>query len=394
MKIFVMYFHRILNLPLDQDYSIFLFGPRGTGKTSYLSKTLPHCLYLDLLDDSLYARLRAKPSRLEKLIPPHYADWIIIDEVQKIPQLLNEVHRLIESKKYRFILTGSSARSLRKKGINLLAGRALRYFMHPLIAQEMGENFEVKQALHSGLLPAAITRSHPDKYLETYAQMYIKEEVAQEGLSRNLDAFIQFLEIASFSQGQLLNYSEISRELGIERRIVSSYFTILEDLLLGVCIRPFTKRAKRKMVAHKKFFYFDVGVFKAIRPMGPFDTVKEVDSAGLETLFFQSVRAVNDYYNLGYAIFFWRTVSGDEVDFVLYGKNGLHAFEIKRGDTIDKKSLSGLKKFQIDYPEAHVHFLYSGDYHEYHDSITVYPFAEALKKLPEILASPAEKSKQ
>lgn len=194
-----MYFHRILSLPLDAtDYSIFLFGPRGTGKTSYLRDRLPDCLYLDLLDDSLYATLQAKPSRLEKLIPPNYTNWIIIDEVQKIPKLLNEVHRLIEHKKFRFILTGSSARSLRKKGVNLLAGRALRYFMHPLIAQEMGDHFDVKQALQIGLLPSAVTRSHPENYLESYTQMYVKEEVAQEGLTRNLESFTHFLEVASF----------------------------------------------------------------------------------------------------------------------------------------------------------------------------------------------------
>ncbi len=380
-----MYFHRILSLPLNERYSIFLFGPRGTGKTSFLKTSLPNALYLDLLDDSIYSRLRAKPSRLEALIPSNYDDWIIIDEVQKIPQLLNEVHRLIEHKKFRFILTGSSARSLRKKGVNLLAGRALRYFMHPLIIQEMGESFDLSDALRIGLLPSAVARPHPEKYLESYAQMYIKEEVAQEGISRHLDSFIEFLEVASFSQAQLVNYSEISRELGIDRRIVSSYFTILEDLLLAECITPFTKRAKRKMVAHKKFFYFDVGVFKATRPMGPLDSAKESDGAGLETLFFQSVRAVNDYYNLGYSLHFWRTSSGDEVDFVLYGKNGLHAFEIKRGDHIEKRALAGLKKFKDDYPEAQVHMLYGGSHYEYHDSITVHPFVEALKKLPQIL---------
>jgi predicted AAA+ superfamily ATPase len=201
------------------------------------------------------------------------------------------------------------------------------------------------------------------------------------------------LEVASFSQGQLVNYSEISRELGIDRRIVRSYFTILEDMLLATCISPFIKRAKRKMVSHQKFYYFDVGVFKAIRPMGPLDTTKEADGAGLETLFLQSVRAVNDYYDLEYSIYFWRSSAGDEVDFILYGKNGLHAFEIKRADHIEKKSLSGLKKFQSDYPEAQLHLLYSGSHYEYHDSIIVHPFVEALKKLPEILGAIEPKNK-
>ena len=218
--------------------------------------------------------------------------------------------------------------------------------MHPLTAQEMEEDFSVKRSLELGLLPAAVTRKHPLKYLDTYAGTYIREEVAQEGILRNVDSFAEFLEVASFSQGHVLNYSEIARELGVSRKVVSSYFTILEDLLIGKRIKPFTKRAKRKIVAHQKFFYFDVGVYKAIRPMGLLDTSKESDGAGLETLFFQSVQAINDYYELDYTTYFWRTATGVEVDFVLYGKNGLHAFEIKRGSHVDKKTLTGLKKFQ------------------------------------------------
>ncbi len=382
-----MKYRRIISLPLelDHDYSLFLFGPRGTGKTSYLRDHLPDALYIDLLDDKFYALLKAKPGRLKSLIPEGYKNWIIIDEIQKIPKLLDEVHRLIELKKYQFILTGSSAGTLRRQGVNLLAGRALRYYMHPLVAQEMGDDFSVQKSLDIGLLPSAVTRQFPHKYLETYAGIYIKEEVAQEGLLRNVDSFAEFMEVASFSQAQLLNYSEISREIGIDRKLVSSYFTILEDLLLGVRIKPFTKRAKRKIVVHQKFFYFDVGVFKAIKPMGPLDTVREADGAGLETLFYQSVQAINDYYELGYKIFFWRTSSGAEVDFVLYGKKGLHAFELKRGDHITKRSLRGLTKFKEDYPEAQLHLLYGGSHYEYHDGITVHPIEEALKKLPEIL---------
>lgn len=384
-----MKYSRLVPLPLelDHEYSLFLFGPRGTGKTSFLRSRLPDALYLDLLDTSLYSILKANPNRLASLIPSGYKNWIILDEVQKIPKLLDEVHRLIELNRYQFILTGSSARSLRREGVNLLAGRALRYYMHPLIAQEMGEDFNVQRSLEVGLLPPAVTRKFPHKYLDTYATTYIKEEVAQEGILRNIDSFVEFLEVASFSQGQLLNYSEIARELGVNRKVVSSYFTILEDLLLAKRIKPFTKRAKRKIVAHQKFFYFDVGVYKAIKPMGPLDSSREADGAGLETLFFQSAQAVSEYYELGYTIYFWRTAAGAEVDFVLYGKNGLHAFEIKRGTHIDKKSLRGLKKFQSDYPDAKLHLLYGGNHYEYHDSITVHPFEQALKKLPEILAS-------
>lgn len=379
-------FKRLLKLPLQGKSSIFLFGPRGTGKTSWIKENMKNALYLDLLDFSLYSSLLANPSRLENLIPKKFDDWIVIDEVQKIPALLNEVHRLIELKKYKFLLTGSSARSLRRKGVNLLAGRALTYIMHPLVVQEIGEDFDFMHAVQFGLLPVAVQEPDAKKYLESYVQTYVKEEVLQEGLTRNIAAFSRFLEIASFSQGQLLNMSEIARELGINRLLVTSYFDILEDLLLGVRISAFTHRAKRKIIAHQKFYFFDNGVYRILRPMGPLDLPEEAEGAGLETLFLQSLLAINDYYELGYTVYFWRTQSGAEVDFVLYGPKGLHAFEIKRSATITSKALKGLKEFQEDYPQAQLHLIYLGKHREYYGDIEVIPFEEALKELPKLLS--------
>jgi len=379
-------FNRIIKLPIDQQNSFFLFGPRGTGKTSWLKKLLPTALYLDLLDFGVYAPLAANPNRLENLIPPDYTDWVIIDEVQRIPELLNEVHRLIENRHIRFILTGSSARSLKRKGTNLLAGRALRYFMHPLVIQEIKSDFDLVHALNFGLLPAAVTHSNPKKYLESYVQTYLREEVQQEGLTRNIGSFTRFLEVASFSQGQVLNMSEIARELSINRLIVSNYFDILEDLLLATRIDAFGLRAKRKVVAHQKFYFFDTGVYKVLRPMGPLDSQEEFEGSALETLFFQSLSAINDYYALDYKIYFWRTSTGQEVDFVIYGPNGLHAFEIKRSAKISNKSLDGLKAFSEDYPEAKLHILFLGKQREYYGNITAIPFQEALTELPNIIS--------
>lgn len=378
-------FNRILKLPLNGQSSIFLFGPRGTGKTSWIKTHLADFLYLDLLDFSLFSSLSADPSRLENLIPKNYANWVVIDEVQRVPELLNEVHRLIESKKLRFLLTGSSARALRRRGVNLLAGRALRYNMHPLVIQEIGESFELMHALQFGLLPTAVTQADPKKYLETYVQTYLREEVLQEGLTRNVGSFTRFLEIASFSQGNILNFSEIARELAINRLVVANYFDILEDLLLAIRIAPFTHRAKRKMVAHQKFYFFDAGVYRFLRPMGPLDSPEEAEGAGLETLFLQSLRAINDYYDLGYTIYFWRTSTGTEVDFILYGPKGLHAFEIKRSSQVQNKSLKGLREFKEDYPEAQLHFIFLGKHKEYHNDINAIPFETALQELPKIL---------
>lgn len=379
-------FNRILKLPLEGRTSIFLFGPRGTGKTSWIKAHLPDAVYLDLLDFSIYSMLSADPSRLVNLIPTQYTSWIVIDEVQRVPELLNEVHRLIESKKYRFLLTGSSARSLKKMGTNLLAGRALRYMMHPLVVQEIGDAFNFEHALTYGMLPMAVTHQDPRKYLETYVQTYIREEVLQEGLTRNIGAFTRFLEVAAFSQGNMLNVAEIARELGINRLVTANYFDILDDLLLATRITPFAQRSKRKLIAHQKFFFFDTGVYRGLRLTGPLDTPEEIDGAGLETLFFQSLRAINDYFNLGYSIHFWRTHSGIEVDFVLYGPRGLHAFKIKRASRVQPKMLKGLTEFGKDYPEAKKHLIYLGKHKEYHGDVTVIPFVDALKELPTLLA--------
>jgi uncharacterized protein len=327
-----------------------------------------------------------QPQKLGESILPDHSQWIIIDEVQRIPELLNEIHRLIEGRKLRFILTGSSARSLRRKGVNLLAGRALMYHMHPLVIQEIGDKFNLNHALQFGLLPAAVTQKDPRSYLDSYMQTYVREEVLQEGLTRNVGAFASFLETASFSQGQVLNVAEIARELFLNRATVDQYFSILEDLLIAVRVPPFTQRAKRRMIRHQKFYFFDTGVYRVIRPRGILDTENELDGPGLETLFLQSVRALNDYLKLGYKIFYWRTEAGAEVDFVLYGPRGFHAFEIKRSLNVSSQSLKGLRAFANDYPEAKLHFLYLGSMKSYQDGITAYPFAEALTELVNILS--------
>ncbi len=345
-------------------------------------------MYVDLLEFSIYKDLHSDPARLAKFIPPNYRDWIVIDEVQRVPELLNEVHRLIESRHYKFLLTGSSARKLRRKGVNLLAGRALNYHMHPLIYQELGDAYSSQHALRLGMLPATFSKPNPEKYISAYAETYFREEVLQEGLTRNVGAFSHFLEVASFSQGTTINMSEIARELAIDRQVVSNYFSILEDMLLAVRVPVFSRRAKRKLVAHPKFYYFDVGVFQSLRPRGPLDTEAEINGAALETLVLQSLRAINDYQQLDYTISYWRTSNGIEVDFILYGKHGMHAIEIKNTSKITNKMLRSLKAFKQDYPPASCYLIYCGEHVEYHDDITVLPLEIALARLPELLTKP------
>ncbi|MEA1933955.1 MAG: AAA family ATPase [Thermodesulfobacteriota bacterium] len=378
-------FSRLLKIPVNNNKSFFLFGPRGTGKTTWIKSVFSEAVYFDLLKFDLYNDLLARPGRLENLIPQGFQNWIILDEIQRIPELLNEVHRLIETFHYKFILTGSSARTLRKKGVNLLAGRALTYKMYPLTAVELGDSFCLKKSLAWGHLPSISSEKNPNLFLKAYVQTYLREEILQEGLTRNLGSFSRFLETASFSQGSVLNITEIARESGIERMRVTNYFSILEDLLLASLLPVFTRRAKRRMISHPKFYFFDVGIFRTLRPMGPLDSPQEAEGPGLETLCFQELSAINDYYNYEYNLYYWRTSNGVEVDFILYGPKGLLAFEIKRSSRISKKDLNGLKLFANDYPEAKLYMLYGGSRQEYVNNISILPVEKGLKELPSIL---------
>lgn len=377
-------YNRILKV--EDNVSFFLFGARGTGKTSWVRKHFPDALYFDLLHDDTYTELLARPSRLEDKIPQSFNNWVIIDEIQKVPALLNEVHRLIENKKLKFILTGSSARTLRRKGVNLLAGRALTYHLYPLTALELGKDFDLVRSLKMGNLPAVITHSNPEKYLKTYIKTYLREEVLQEGLTRNISLFTRFLETASFSQGETLNYTNIASEVGHNRHSITLFFDILEDLLIGYRIHAFTKRAKRDVTVSPKFYYFDTGIYRALRPKGPLDSESEGDGPGLETVFLEEVKAINDYFNLGYEIFYWRTREKDEVDFILYGDKGLYAFEIKRKAHLSSNDFKGLKLFMNDYPMAKPFLLYGGSQSYYENDIRVEPFATFITQLVEVLA--------
>ncbi len=367
---------RLLERPGSQSF--FLFGPRGTGKTAWVGAALPGALTFDLLDGRTYERLLADPALLDELIAASHRDWVVIDEVQRVPAVLDEVHRLIEKRKLRFVLTGSSARKIRRGGVNLLAGRALTRFMHPLTAQELGQDFDLRRAVRIGGLPFAWTSETPDDYLSAYVATYLREEVLQEGLTRNLAAFSRFLEAAAFSQAAVLNMAAVARDSGVAAKVAENYFTILEDLLIAVRIPAFTKRAKRRVVLHPKFFFFDAGVFRALRPRGPLDSPEEVDGPAIETVVLAHLRAWNDYRRLGYTIHYWRTPEGDEVDFVLHGERGLHAIEVKRSTRIRPVDLKGLIRFGEDYPKARRLLLHAGNRRWHESGVDVFPLAEAL----------------
>ena len=377
---------RLLEAPASGGQSFFLLGPRGTGKTTWLKQRFPNALYLDLLDHALYLDLLTRPQRLRELIPPRHDDWVVLDEVQRVPLVLNEVHRLIETEQRRFILTGSSARSLRRRGVNLLAGRARTYHLYPLTAAEVGADFSLERALVHGQLPSVYTQPDPKRYLASYVESYLRQEVLEEGRTRNLATFSRFLECASFSQAALLNVAEVARDVGVDRKTAAAYFDLLEDLLIAARVPIFTRRAKRRMTAHAKFFLFDAGVYRTIRPAGPLDSPEEMDGAALETLVYQELRAHIAYRALDLTLYTWRTAAGAEVDFIAYGGDGLFAIEVKRRRKIRQTDLHALRQFKLDYPMARCVLLFGGERREYRDGIELLPVAEALADPTLVLA--------
>ncbi|MFN7906199.1 MAG: ATP-binding protein [Pseudobdellovibrionaceae bacterium] len=371
-------YSRIFEPP--EDSSFFLFGARGTGKSSWLRIHFNQSNYIDLLDDEVFNNLNAHPKNISDYIQNAKVP-ILIDEVQKAPHLLDEVHRLIELKKYRFVLTGSSARKLKKVGTNLLAGRAYTYHFHPLTSSEMGKDFRLNHALKYGLLPMATQARDPKKYLQSYVATYLKEEVQQEGLVRSLPSFGRFLQAASFSQASPLNVSQVAADCSVERKVVEDYFSILRDLLLSVELPIFGKKSKRELIKKSKFFFFDCGVYRAIKPRGPLDSESEINGSSLETLVMQNIRALNDYNSWQYEMFYWHTRKHEEVDLILYGPMGLIAIEVKSSARLRKEDFYSLKLFKEDYPVAKTLLIYGGTEEKSIHGVQIIPASLFFQKI-------------
>lgn len=352
-------FKRFFN---EQAQSFFLFGPRGTGKSSLMRVMYPDALWIDLLNPEIFRSYAARPERLFDIVRGNVEKKIVvIDEVQKAPELLSVVHALIEEKLgLQFVLTGSSSRKIRATGANLLGGRALQRHLHPFMAAELGSAFSLEQALQTGMLPLLTESPNAANSLQAYVNLYLREEIQAEGLVRNLESFSRFLESISFSHASLLNVTNISRECEVKRKTVENYIEILEDLLLAYRLPIFSKRAKRELSTHPKFYLFDAGVFRALRPKGPLDSTDEINGAALEGLVAQHLRAWNDYSSEKHDIGFWRTRSGLEVDFVVYGVTGFWALEVKNSTRIHPADTKPLEAFLTDYPMAQGILLYRG----------------------------------
>lgn len=364
------------------DQSYFLFGPRGTGKSTWLASHYPQALYIQLLNPEVLREYLAYPERLGPKVRGAGCQCIIIDEIQKAPALLSVVHQLIEEKQgWQFILTGSSARKLKRAGVDLLAGRALVKHLHPFMAAELGDDFHFEQALLHGLVPLIVESQTIDETLKAYIQLYVQEEVKAEGLVRNIGDFLRFLEVVSFSQGSMINISNIARECAVSRKLIEGYLSVLQDLLISYHLPVFSVRAKRSTVVHEKFYFFDVGVYRSLRQMGLLDQPSEIDGPGLEGLVLQHLRAWNDYQGGPHKLYFWRTQHGVEVDFILYGKNSLYAIEVKYAKKVYPKDIKSLQAFCEDYPEATPILLYQGHERLQMGSVICIPVSDFLKNL-------------
>jgi predicted AAA+ superfamily ATPase len=362
--------------------SFFLFGPRGTGKSTWLRHELPQALFVDLLRPEVYRDMHARPERLRELVQGSAdRNTFVVDEVQRVPELLNVVHQMMAWPEPRqFVLTGSSARKLRRGGVDLLAGRAILRTLHPFMAAELPE-FRLEEALRLGLLPLVFSSDRQEDTLRAYASLYLEQEVQLEGWSRNIGNFARFLEAVSFSHGAILNVSNVARECQIERKTVAAYVEVLEDLLLAFRLPVFTRRARRQTISHPKFYLFDAGVFRTLRPRGPLDRPAEIEGAALEGLVAQHLRAWIAYSESDAALFYWRTRSGVEVDFVVYGSAGFWAIEVKNAARVHPGDLRGLQSFVADYPECEALLLYRGEDRLRLNDLQCIPVQEFLTQL-------------
>jgi uncharacterized protein len=363
--------------------SYFLFGPRGTGKSTWVKNEYPDSLYIDLLMTDIFRTYSATPELLVKYLDANSEKkTVVIDEIQRVPELLSVIHALIEQQRgIQFVMTGSSARKLKRTGVDLLAGRAIKEAMHPFMASELGEFFNLEKALRYGMLPLIWNAVEIEKVLDSYVDLYIMEEVQFEGLVRNVGSFSRFLSIIAFSHAGALNVSTIARDCEVKRSIVENYLEILKDLLLTYLIPVFTNRAKRALASHPKLYLFDSGVFRALRRTGPMDMEQELDGGAIEGLVLQHLKAWCDYSSGKYQISYWRTKAGLEVDFIIYGEGGFWAIEVKNNKKVFSSDLRGLKHFSEDYPECTPLLLYRGKDKLMEDGILCMPCEDFLKQL-------------
>jgi predicted AAA+ superfamily ATPase len=342
-------FTRRLRLPPPGTETFFLWGPRQTGKTTLLQAVYPDALWIDLLRAEEYRRYVQNPELLrEELAARPSVRQVVIDEVQKVPQLLDEAHWLHERRGIRLALCGSSARKVKRGQANLLGGRAVRYELLGLTAREIGRAFDLDRMLNHGYLPLIYLSDEPRRLLNSYVADYLKEEVAAEGLVRTLPVFSEFLNIAALSDAEIVNFSTIARECGVSSHTVKGYFGILEDTLLGRWLPAYTRRPKRRVIGAPKFYFADTGVVNHLARRGDLHRGSELYGKAFENWVFHELRAHNAYTERFATLSYWRLASGIEVDFIV---NDMQlAIEVKASAKITADHLKGLRSLAQDHP--------------------------------------------
>lgn len=342
--------NRILQISSELDDSIFLFGARQTGKSTILRQQFPKAVYIDLLDTEVKSRLSRRPVLLYETIKDKPENTlVIIDEIPEVPELLNEVHRLISERHIIFILCGSSARKLKRKGKNTLGGRALPVYLYPFVSAEIPD-FDIDHAVSYGMIPSHYLAKNPQRRLAAYIQVYLKEEIKEEALVRNLNAFQRFLEVAALTDGEMVNNNNIAQDCGVSATTVSAYFDILEDTLIGYRIPAFAKVMKRRLVQAPRFYYFDVGIANHL--LHRKELVRGTTDYGhaFEHLIVQEIYAWIHYTHSEEQLSYWRTYTGLEVDVVI--GDARVAIEIKSVEEVMTRHLKGLKAFGEEHPQS------------------------------------------
>jgi len=359
--------------------SVFFWGARQTGKSTLLKEQFPNALWFDLLLSSDYKRLLENNGMIREMVSANEnIKTVVIDEIQRLSELLNEIHWLIVNKGIRFILSGSSPRKILRSGANLLGGRALRYELYPLVSAEIPD-FDLLKALNNGLLPKHYNSANAHKMLSAYIGSYLKDEIAAEAKLRSIEVFNRFLQIAAITNGEIVNYTNIAAESGVSVPTIKGYFQILEDTLLGRYLSSYQKRPKRRTVGAPKFYMFDIGIVNSLLKRGKIEFGSEIFGKAFEHFIYQEIYAHSRYSNLEYEISYWRTSSGFEVDFVL-GENEV-AIEVKSTFEVQSRHLKGLKAFAEEYTVKKLFMVSNDPYPRKVENILILPYNVFLEKL-------------
>jgi predicted AAA+ superfamily ATPase len=380
-------FHRLRTF--SKKRSFFLFGPRGTGKSTLLKKRFSpsEAFWLDLLDSNVEDRFLHNPSELYAIVKalPDEIKYVVIDEIQKVPKLLDEVHRLIEETNKIFILTGSSARRLKREGANLLAGRAFVYYLHSLSCFELGKEFNLEKALNWGTLPRIFSLDDDEKgeFLRSYADTYLKEEIWNEQVVRKLQPFRRFLEVAAQSNGKIVNYANIARDVGVDDKTIKEYFSILEDTMMGFFLEPFHNSFRKRLVGKPKFYFFDLGVVRSLSRKLSVPLAQRTAAYGeaFEHFILLEIMRLCNYFQPDYRLSFICTVSGVEIDLIVERPNQpLLCIEIKSTDLIDETSIRSFSRFTQEIPDCEAIVISQDRFMKAFDHVHCYPWRQAMEK--------------